>query len=135
VIEIKKNPSRRDLLLFAMMLPVFFGIVGTLAWRAQSPRAALALCLIGAALTLIALSSRSAGRLVYLGWMYASYPIAWTVSHLILAVIYFVIATPIALMLRLTGHDPMLRKFDRAAKSYWVLRTPNRDGARYFRQF
>jgi hypothetical protein len=29
----------------------------------------------------------------------------------------------------------MRRKLDKAAKSYWVLRAPNRDVARYFRQF
>jgi hypothetical protein len=31
---------------------------------------------------------------------------------------YFVIATPVALLLRLFGTDPMQRKVDKSAKSY-----------------
>src|SRR5262245_30677561 len=135
MIQIDKHPSRRDLLIFAALLPIFFGIVGALAWRAQSPRLAAALWAAGAVAALVAFAVPRARRLLYLGWMYASYPIAWAISHLILAAIYFLIATPIAVVLRAIGRDPMLRKFDKAAKSYWVLRNPSRDAARYFRQF
>ena len=34
-------------------------------------------------------------RPLYVGWLYAVFPIGWTISHLILAVIYFLILTPI----------------------------------------
>jgi hypothetical protein len=33
------------------------------------------------------------------------------------------------------GYDPMERRFDRAATTYWVERERNVDAARYFRQF
>ena len=43
-------------------------------------------------------------------------PIAWTVSHLLAGgVAYFLVATPIALVLRALGRDPMRRSFDRRA--------------------
>ena len=40
---------------------------------------------------------------IYLGWIYAAFPIGWTVSHLLLAAIYYLIVTPIALAVRLAG--------------------------------
>jgi len=67
--------------------------------------------------------------------MYATYPIAWMVSHLILGVAYYLVATPIGLAMRLFGRDPLRREFDKSAQSYWIARRPNRDNARYFRQF
>ena len=32
--------------------------------------------------------------------------------------------TPIGFLMRLTGKDPMRRKFEPAAKSYWIVREP-----------
>jgi len=135
MIEINRNPSRRDLLIFASILPLFFGVVGALFWRDGSTRIGAAIWIVGAVTSVTALAGAPARRRLYLGWMYASYPIAWVASRVILAAIYFVVATPIALWLRAIGRDPMLRSFDKAADSYWVQRTPNRDRRRYFRQF
>ena len=46
------------------------------------------------------------------------------VSPLVMALLFFLTVTPIALMMRLAGKDPLRLKFDRAAKSYWIERTP-----------
>ncbi|MEX0979180.1 MAG: SxtJ family membrane protein, partial [Pirellulales bacterium] len=69
------------------------------------------------------------------GWMWAAFPIGWLVSHLLIAAIYFLLITPIALVMRAVGRDPLSRRFDRAAKTYWVPRRQDSDPARYFRQF
>ena len=135
MVEINKNPSHRDLLVFASIVPVIFGLVGALRWYSGSLQAAQAFWVIGLVISLVVFAVPPTRRWLYLGWMYATYPIAWTVSHVILGAIYFGVATPIALALRAFGRDPMRRELDKAAKSYWVLRTPNRDVARYFRQF
>ena len=135
MVHINKNPSRRELLVFTLAMPVFFGILGALRWRAGSTETAEVVWAAGLAVSAVALLVARARLWIYLGWMYATYPIAWTVSHVALLAIYFVIATPIALFLRAIGHDPMHRRFDRKATSYWFARRPTRDTARYFRQF
>jgi hypothetical protein len=43
--------------------------------------------------------------------------------------------TPIAIALRLLGRDPLARRFDRTAPTYWVARRPTTDRTRYFRPF
>src|SRR4051812_19632342 len=111
IIELKKDPSRRELLVFVSLLPVFFGLLGMLRWRAGSPLAAQALWGAGLGLAGLCALVPPARRWLYVGWMYATYPIAWSVSHLLLGAIFFLVATPVALLLRLLGRDPMQRKF------------------------
>jgi hypothetical protein len=43
--------------------------------------------------------------------------------------------TPVALLLRMLGHDAMQRRFDSSAQSYWVSRRPPDHPRRYFQQF
>jgi Saxitoxin biosynthesis operon protein SxtJ len=135
MININRNPSRRDLLVFGAGLAVVFGMIGALRWHANAPAAAKAWWMGGFALTLVYFMMPGWRRRLYLAWMYATYPIVWIVSHLLLAAAYFLVATPIAITLRLFGRDPLLREFDRSAASYWIERTPSRDDEHYFRQF
>jgi hypothetical protein len=67
--------------------------------------------------------------------MYAAFPIGWLVSHALLAIIYYLVITPIGLVMRGLGKDPIQKRFDPTRKSYWVKREATRDRSRYFRQF
>ncbi|MBM3565043.1 MAG: hypothetical protein FJX42_02895 [Alphaproteobacteria bacterium] len=46
------------------------------------------------------------------------------VSPLVMGLLFFLTVTPIALIMRLLGKDPLRLQFDRTAKSYWIKRTP-----------
>lgn len=46
------------------------------------------------------------------------------VSPLIMALLFFLTVTPIALVMRFMGKDPLRLKFDRAARTYWIERAP-----------
>lgn len=64
-----------------------------------------------------------------------SLPIGYVLSHVIMAIIYFLIFTPVGLVMRLFGRDPMCRRFEPGATTYWVKREVIADAKRYFRQF
>lgn len=49
-------------------------------------------------------------RPVYLGAMVVTRPIGFVVAQVLLALLYFLVLTPLALVLRLTGHDPLHRR-------------------------
>ena len=75
-------------------------------------------------------------RLVFLGMSYAAWPIGFVVSHVILALVYYLVMTPIGLVMRLFGYDPMTRKRDSTGGSLWIERsTSDRGPESYFRQF
>ena len=134
--EINTNPSRRDLLWFGLLLPVFFAIVGVLVWRRTgSLTSATVLWAVGGTVSALFGLWPASRRRIYVGWMHAVCPIGWTVSHLLLGVVYFVVITPIGLALRMLRRDPLERPFDRAAASYWVRHNPAGRIERYLRQF
>jgi len=135
MMEINKNPSAKELMWFGVLLFIFAAGVGSWLYFGGSPFAGRLVWGIGGALGLVFFAVRPAQRYIYLGWLYAAFPIGYVVSHVIMGVIYFGVVTPVGLIMRALGHDPMNRVFDKQAKSYWIEHRTDRDPKRYFKQF
>jgi len=45
-------------------------------------------------------------------------------NPLVLGIIYFLVITPLGVMLKMRGRDLLRLRLDRAAKSYWIMREP-----------
>ncbi len=135
LIEINKNPSKGELTFMGVGFPIFFGLIGAVIFAntgsLEIPRIVWG---VGAAITVIFFAVPPAQKPIYLGWMYLAFPIGWTISHLLLGIVYYVVLTPIGVIMRLLGRDPMHRRYDKAAASYYVDHTDAETG-RYFRQF
>jgi hypothetical protein len=109
---IEHHPSPRQLTVFGLLWLVFLTVWGAIAWwKIGSPWAA-GVCW-GLAVLVPALGLVSPG---------------------LLRIVYLVL-TPIGLVLRLCGYDPMQRRFDREAKTYWVPREEEAKMDHVFRQF
>jgi saxitoxin biosynthesis operon SxtJ-like protein len=135
VIEINRHPSRRDLMVFGLLLAVFTAIVGALMlWRTHEMSAARTVWIAGGTLSAIFFVVPPLRRPIFLGWSYLTFPIGFVISHVILGFVYYVVFTLVGLVMRLVGYDPMHRKMDPAAKSYWIAHDPHTSVERYFRQ-
>ena len=136
LIELRTEASRKELAWFGLLLLGFLGLVGLVVWRATgtltAPRYIWA---AGVGLATLYYAVPPLRRPIFAGWMYAAYPFGWVISHVLLAIIYFGLLTPIGRLMAVVGYDPMARRFDRAAATYWVARERNPDVSRYFRQF
>lgn len=137
LIEIKRDPSPREVRQFSFFwLPaICFVLAGVAAYHFASPRAAAIWVAGGVMSALLGAIQPRWMRAVFLGWMWAAFPVGWLVSHVLIAAIYFLLITPIAVVMRVAGRDPLSRRFDRDAASYWIPRRQDHDPARYFRQF
>ena len=72
---------------------------------------------------------------VYAGWMLITFPVGWVMSYVVASLVYFLVVTPIGLIVRVVGRDALGRTFEPESETYWV-ETPDRaESARYFRQF
>lgn len=135
MIEINKNPSSRELRQFSVAAGVFAALVGLLVFRkTESWQAAGAIWAAGATVAGAGLAAPRSVRLVYLGLNTITMPIGVVVSTLVLAVVYYVVVTPVGIAMRLAGRDPLSRKRDPAAETYWLKHRPTTT-QRYFRQF
>jgi hypothetical protein len=74
-------------------------------------------------------------RLIYVGWMVLAFPIGWTISQIILAVMFFGLFAPIALVFRLLGRDSLYRTRRPDRESFWAPKPASTDLRRYFKQF
>lgn len=137
LVDLKRDPSAREVRQFARLwLPGFctlFAVWAALRW--QSWGAAAAFLGVAASGALLDWSRPGWMKALYVAWMWAAFPIGWTVSHLLMATIYYLVITPIGLMMRLLGRDPLERRFDRGAETYWTRRDPAPHASQYFRQF
>ncbi len=136
LVSIPWNPSRKDLRIFAALQVLFFAFIAWSVWRRTgSTTIAGWIVAISVVVGIVGVIAPAAIRWIYVGWMIAVFPIGWVVSHTIIAAVYYLVITPIGLIMRMSGRDPMDRRFDPAAKTYWQVRPPTPDNARYFRQF
>src|SRR5271157_5856901 len=97
---------------------------------------------LAATLTVLALAVGPSGiiwpqamRPIYVAWMVLAFPIGWTISQIILALMFYGLFTPIGLIFRIIGRDPLHRARQPGLESYWSPKTTPADPRRYFRQF
>jgi len=129
------DPTRRDLVMFGFVLPVVSAVLGLLvAVRFDAPSAARIIWIAGAAVTLAYLAVPIWRRPIFVGWMYATYPIGWVITHVALVIVFLLVIVPFGLVARLLGRDLLARRLDRSSPSYWTRREPTSDVRRYFRQ-
>lgn len=136
MIEINKNPSAGDLKWFGLIFAFFFALIGTvIGWRFDNWNITIVLAIIGGAVGLVYYVVPPLKKPIYVGWLYVTYPIGFVVSHLILGGTYYLVLTPIGLIMRVVGRDPMQRELDSEASTYWEPRKPITDSNRYFKQY
>ena len=119
-----------------VMIPLIAGLV-YVAVRSTESLAMIAVVAPSAlfVLGILVWCSAPFGNRFYKTWLQLFVPIAWSVSTLLLVLVYFGVLTPIGVILRIVGRDSMHRQFDRDATSYWVKRDGPVNPEHYFRQF
>lgn len=134
--DIPFDPPRATLRQFAGLWLVFFG--GLALWQGLV-RAQTGLATICAALALtigpIGLIRPGWIRPIYVGWMVLAFPIGWTVSQVMLALMFYGLFTPIGLVFRLVGRDALHRARRPGVESYWTPKPAPAGPRSYFRQF
>ena len=136
LVQLNRNPSRKDLRWFGLLFGAFFGLLGALAWRRHGFGLAAEILLGVAVVVPIAYYAfPPLRRPIYVGWITLVYPVGLAVSFTVMALVYFAVITPVGLALRLAGRDPMQRAFEPARPSYWVEHPTGGEAPKYFRQY
>ena len=135
MIAIQWNPSTKQLRQFAgIWFPAFCALVGwsighkTGHWSEVEIGWVLAGLLSVGGLVLPALI-----RPIFVGLILLTFPIGWVVSHLLLGLIFYGVVTPIGLIVRISGHDPLQLKKP-SGNSVWKTSVGKTDATRYLRQ-
>jgi len=134
--DILLKPNSKTLRRFAGMCLLFFGTLAI--WQGSfggNMELGLLFSAVAFGVGLTGLIWPQAVRPVYLGWMIAAFPVGWMISWLLLAVLFYGVFTPLAVVFRLIGRDALCRRPDPSENSYWTMKPAAADPVSYFRQF
>jgi len=136
MIEILWNPTKTQLRQFAgIWFPLFCLLVGWVVGSHTEAWGAVHIAWYIAAFVAIAgLFYPSFIRPVFVALMVIAFPIGWTVSYLLLSLMFYGLVTPVGLMLKRKGRDPLCLRKPRS-DSMWVEPIGRKDPGSYLRQY
>ncbi len=133
--EIQLNPPTRTLRQFAILWILFFtalafwqGVLRGRVWLG------VILGILAVTIGPLGLFLPAAMRWIYVSWMAIAFPIGWTVSQIVLGLLFYGIFTPIGLVFRLIGRDPLHVRSRPDKDSYWSTKPRPASMRRYFDQ-
>lgn len=137
MIKLDLNPPAKQLRQFGWIALFGFPLLGWMLTRFGVPMVALYIGIgIGVLMALFALLKADAAiKPVYVGLMVITFPLALIISTVLLGLIFFGMFAPVGIVLRLIRRDPLHRRRDPAAPSYWHVRTAPRTPASYLRLY
>ena len=122
LLRLNRNPSSRQLIVFGLAWLGLLALAGgRYWWRSRHPAAEITWTL-AVVIPLAGLICPRLLRHLYVGLSHATYPIGYVVSHVVLALAYYLVLTPVGLTMRLFRYDPLTRRFEPMAPSYWKPR-------------
>lgn len=136
MIDLNLNPSKKELRQFSIALIVATAVVGGLLWWKLGPNPwSQRLWIGGPVLGLLGLLVPIAMKPLFIALSVLAFPIGLVIGTLALTLVYYGVITPVGLVFRLIGRDPLQRRFDRGASTYWITRNVRPGAKRYFQQF
>lgn len=131
-----REPSNRDLNILAILFLVILGLIGAymIFWKGS---ASGYYWMVAGVILALARLIRPLFHLIYRLWIGFSVTLGYFISRALLTFIFFVVILPTGLLMRLFGKDPMDRKIDPNAPTYWIQREPQEEQTieRYEKQF
>lgn len=138
MIDFDFKTGKKDIRLFSNVVPIALIVWGTIlgfahGWEGRSEWILYAVAVV---IFFWGMISPFTLKPLYIGWMYFTRCFAWFLTTLVLGLVFYIGFTVIGFLMKLFGKDPLNRKIDRNAASYWNIRPGEVcDRSRYQKQF
>ena len=118
--EVAKTSSDRN---FGLVFAAFFGLLSALGVWHGTARWPIWL---GLAVVMLILAFAAPKLLSPLNWVWTKIGLVLhaIISPVMLGVVFYACVTPVGYLMRLSGNDPLRRRNDAAADTYWIKREP-----------
>jgi hypothetical protein len=116
------QPSTKDLRQFGLLIGGVFAVIGLwpIVFRSESPR--LWAMILGSLLVILGAMAPQSLKQVHKGWMKVGHVLGTINTKIILGIIYYLLITPMGLVMRLMGKDPMHRALAQGTDTYRIVR-------------
>lgn len=134
--DLPLKPTPRALRQFAAAWLLFFLTAGAYRYLARGQHTVgLVLGLLAVVVGVTGLIKPAAVRWLFVAATVVAFPIGWVISQIMMAVMFYAVITPLALVFRLRGRDLLARKPAPDRASFWVPKQTPEDMRAYFRQY
>ena len=115
--------TNKELRKFGITMTIAFAVFGSLfCWQDKSVWPYL--FYVAGAFLLLGFAVPRALAPIEWAWMKLAHAMGIVMTNVILILTYFLAITPIAILMKFFGNDPLNRKFDNKTASYWVAVDP-----------
>lgn len=118
----KTRDELKDLRQFGMVLAGILIVFGAIHFIKHRMIFTQWFCGVGLIVLCLGLLVPRMLKNVYTVFLKVAHAIGWFNTRGILIMIYFLLVTPIAIVMKIFGKDPLNRKIDKNALTYWVKR-------------
>jgi len=118
----KKRDESKDLRQFGMVLASILIVFGAIHFLKHHIILAQWFCGIGLIVLFLGVLAPRMLKNVYAVFLKVAHAIGWFNTRVILILIYYVVLTPIAIVVRICGKDLLNRKIEKSVSSYWSTR-------------
>ena len=118
--EAVRGPSDRN---FGLVFAVVFAVIGLLPWVFGRPVRTWGIVAAALFLAVALVAPRILAPLNKL-WLKLGLLLHRVVSPIVLGIMFFLVITPMGLLMKVFGKDPLRLRFDRGASTYWIAREP-----------
>lgn len=114
----------KELRQFGLLVGGVFAVIGLwpVVFRGESPR--LWAMVLGGLLIVLGGTVPQSLKQVHRGWMKVGHVLGAINTNIILGIVYYGLITPMGLVMRFMGKDPMHRVLAKKATTYRVVRAP-----------
>lgn len=118
--EIKELKSgTRELRQFSWLVGGIFLLLGVAGWYFGKGWFEVPLW-IGGPLVVLGTVVPVVVKPFYYAWMALAVVLGFVMTRVILTIFFLVVLTPVGLLFKLMGRDPLHRKMDKSASTYWI---------------
>jgi hypothetical protein len=125
----RKKTEQEQAKEFALVLPVVLGVLAMVFWWGpwflpQKKSLSLPLLIAGPSVCLVAVLVPPLWLRFFRVWMKFAEGLGWVMTRVILSVFYFLILTPVGVVMRIFGRRPLDLGWKDGKATYWIDKKP-----------
>ncbi len=123
IIEEIKNikKTNKDIINFGLLIGGIIAFIGVVSIFYNSP-AFMYLIPMGMVIMCIGFIAPVILKPIYILWMIIAVLLGFVSTRVILTILFYLIITPISIIFKILGKDPLNKKIDKSKSSYWEYR-------------
>lgn len=116
---------------FGLVFAIAFGVIGFISYikpllrHTGEPRVRAWALVVASMFLIVSLARPVVLHPLNKAWTKFGFLLQKITNPIVMGAVFYLLITPIALFFRMTGRDPMRRRFDRETSSYWIARQTN----------